>query len=604
MQEITSLKEIPTKILKMEEMSKNEQQNAFENLKKIVEDKEPNKIELSNFKSLSIVENRKINLQTKSVKNAVNVTDKKIQKNNYEIANFSVEITAFRDEIFRNESNSYVEMNICWKNFVYEFKVKKEEFVDLHMLISKNFPQCQVKNITKFRETMAELYGSFSGKKYKFYHFGGWLKEENQLVFLNSSMNNVDCDMKLNVNYEEAKNFLFHYLKTSWEKEKLWILLLYSLNAACSIFYEECRIEGIRSVLYISAPTGTGKTSLTKILSSALLIEGTKPLLRFDDTIASIEESLANSLDKLVLIDDFYAKGTKIEEQAFKSKASAITRIMGDGMIRGKMGANRKPLADRKYRGGIIATGEYIDLNTHSSYLRCWVLNLKAGSIFFGEDLSILQQYPNLARSFFSLWIFWLQKNQEKIKKELLSRHEYFLEEVRKNYSVPYARLISSITGFLTVASLVNDFFNEFQFDIDCKNIYLAIKKEAKSQIKLVEDISPEQIVIKALNDAIDNAFLKISDTEDNFRKFYYDGFYDEDSIVIITSQFENILENFVNKNGYGLKFNDALKLELVLRQILLPGGKDGNLKYTKTREIEPKRPRIYKFNRGVLKNE
>lgn len=603
MQEIIAAKEIPTQFLKIEEMSENKSKNILENLKKIVKHKKQNQSKFNNFETIAIVENRKINLQNK-IKSAITIADKKVQKNNFEIANFSVVITAFRDEIFRNESCSYVEMNIYWKNFVYEFKVKKEEFVDLHMLISKNFPQCQVKNINKFRDIMAELYGSFSGKKYNFYHFGGWFKEKKQWIFLNSSMKNVDCDMILNQNYEDAKKFLLHYLNTSWDKEKLWILLLYSLNATCSIFYEEAKIEGLRSVLYISAPTGTGKTSLAKILSNALLTEGTKPFLRFDDTIASIEESLANSLDKLVLIDDFYAKGTKMEDLSFKAKASAITRIMGDGMIRGKMGANRKPLKDRKYRGGIIATGEYIDLNTQSSYLRCWILDLKNGSIFLKEDLSILQQNPNLAKSFFSLWIFWLQRNQEKLKEKLIQRHKYFLEEVRKSYFIPYARLVSSIVGFFTVASFLNDFFYEFNFDIESKEIYAAVEKESKSQIKLLKNISPEQIVVKALNDAIDNAFLKISDTEEDFRKFYYDGFYDNNAIVIITSRFEEVLENFVNKNCYGLKLTYSLKIELVANGILLPGGNDVNLKYTKTRQVEPKRPRVYKFCKGVLKNE
>lgn len=70
-------------------------------------------------------------------------------------------------------------------------------------------------------------------------------------------------------------------------------------------------------------------------------------------------------------------------------------------MIKGKMGANRKPLPDRKYRGGVIATGEFIDLNTHSSYLRCWIVNLGANSINFSYELSTLQRNSNLARAFF-----------------------------------------------------------------------------------------------------------------------------------------------------------------------------------------------------------
>lgn len=74
-----------------------------------------------------------------------------------------------------------------------------------------------------------------------------------------------------------------------------------------------------------------------------------------------------------------------------------ITRIIGDGRIKGKMGANRKLLPDRKYRGGIIATGEFIDLNTHSSYLRCWQLKFEANSINLDDNLSQLQQSPAIS---------------------------------------------------------------------------------------------------------------------------------------------------------------------------------------------------------------
>ena len=88
-------------------------------------------------------------------------------------------------------------------------------------------------------------------------------------------------------------------------------------------------------------------------------------------------------------------------------------------MIKGKMGANRKPLPDRKYRGGVIATGEYIDLNTHSSYLRCWCINLRANSVNFDDSLSTLQKNSNLPRAFFSLWIWWLQEKQNFILKNL-----------------------------------------------------------------------------------------------------------------------------------------------------------------------------------------
>lgn len=63
-------------------------------------------------------------------------------------------------------------------------------------------------------------------------------------------------------------------MQISSEPSKLLMILLYSLWAYTAYFYEICGIDGLRSVLYLSAPTGTGKTSVAKILSSAILNNG------------------------------------------------------------------------------------------------------------------------------------------------------------------------------------------------------------------------------------------------------------------------------------------------------------------------------------------
>mgnify|MGYP000697733520 CR=1 FL=1 len=98
------------------------------------------------------------------------------------------------------------------------------------------------------------------------------------------------------------------------------LVLLYSLSAYTAYFYEKCKIDGLRSVLYLSAPTGTGKTSVAKILASAILNDGEKAILRFDDTIASLEESLFENRDMLVLVDDFTPRVANLMTKLLKRK--------------------------------------------------------------------------------------------------------------------------------------------------------------------------------------------------------------------------------------------------------------------------------------------
>lgn len=524
------------------------------------------------------------------------------------MANFDIMIESkIIEKAADNVSKIYLDLKIRWQDKILPLRIDFEDFSNLQKIIVKKYPQCIIYEYMNFNNLMAEKYGIFENSSLPvniIYLFGGWTKEQGKLIFLNNARKNVESNLSLFANVENAKNFLTYFMNVSSSPSKLIIILLYAMYAYFAVFYDILKIDGLRSLLYVSAPTGTGKTSLIKIVSSAILEEDTKPLLRFDDTLASLEESLANSLDRITLIDDFYAKGTKWDDNSFKSKASAITRIIGDGMIRGKMGANRKPREDRKYRGGIIATGEFIDLNTFSSYLRCWIVNFKNGEIYFNDYLSELQQSPILAKSFFSLWIQWLEVHQEFILNTLPAIHQKILSQKIAYSPKMYPRLRSNLSAFLVLNHYFNLFSNKFALGISSSDFYGSIQQEFRNQLRLLEEMSPVQMVVTALEEAVDNAFLKLADEEYDFRQFNFDGFISGDQLYIITSRFENVIENFAQKNNYGLKFDTNLKEALNAKNIMEKIGNAFNIKYSKNRMVDPKRPRMYIFYKGVLKNE
>ena len=522
------------------------------------------------------------------------------------VANFECAIVNEIEDMEREQSTLYVEIMVVFKSEQLPLKVKKNLLSDLKKEIPRNFPQCFIYDTGCFQEYIANIYGNFNNKNIAvFYRFGGWYQLPNKkYIFLNDSLPNVSANITLSGTVDEARNFLNLFIKVSIEPQKFLIILLYSLSAYMAYFYEKCNINGLRSVLYLSAPTGTGKTSVAKILSSAILNDGEKSVLRFDDTLASLEESLFKSRDVLVLVDDFYAKGNKFDDQVFKAKASAVTRIVGDGMIKGKMGANRKPLPDRKYRGGVIATGEFIDLNTHSSYLRCWIVNLGANSINFSYELSTLQRNSNLARAFFSLWIWWLEKNQDDILRLLKTQQEFYFSVCRKKFIDPYPRFSSNVATFLTINQFFSQFCREYDFSYDTNQAYYAILSEAEAQLQMLRQFSPIKIVIKAIQDSIDNAYLNLAENENDFCTNNYDGFFTSDKIIVITAKLEEIIEKYTTKMNFGLKITTALKEELARKNILEEKNGETNFKFTKTRLVSPKRPRIYKINKGAILNE
>ena len=522
------------------------------------------------------------------------------------IANFHCELLKEREEHTKEGVDFYVEIALFFKEKQQSLLIKKEVYCDAKKEILKAFPQCYVYDTGGFHEYLSWLYGNFSNKNIAvFYKFGGWYKiSGGEHIYLNNAMTNVSSSVTLQGNIDEARRFLDLFMTISSEPEKVLIILLYALWAYLEYFYEICGVAGLKSVLYLSAPTGTGKTTLAKILSSAILNEGEKSVLRFDDTVASLQENLFNSRDVLSLVDDFYPQSDKNSEQAFKAKASMITRIAGDGIIKGKMGANRKPLPDRKYRGGIIATGEYVDLNTHSSYLRCWCVNLSANSVDFSGAISFLQGNQNWARAFFSSWIWWLQRNQDFVLQNLRHQHEYYHTLCTESFSEPYPRFYSNVAAFLTTNYFLDCFCQDCIIPYDMQQAQQIILSEAEVQLNMLKQYSPTEIIVQALKDAVDNAYLNLAETETDFCSSDYDGFFTDTQIIIITARMEDIIEKYVARMNFGLKFTTALKEELVRKNIFEAEDSKTNFKYSKTRLVSPKRPRIYKLNKGAIFND
>lgn len=494
-----------------------------------------------------------------------------------------------------------VGISVVCKNQTQYLEIIREKFSDLKTEISKKIPQCIVCEPKFFQKYAANKYSLLKSSDIEYrYKRQGWYKNENKLRYFNSTMKNVESSLSLKPDVKQAQQFLDHFMSLSDDIGKLSTILSYSLNTYLAALYEEVKLESCKCVLYISAPTGTGKTTLVKILSKALLDKEGREVLRFEDTIASLEESLFQARDQLVVIDDFYAKGNKYDDQSFKKKASDITRIIGDGFIKGKMGADRKPLPDRKYRGGIIATGEYIDLNTYSSYLRCWILKLRANSIKFEKDLDILQNEPDIAKGFYSLWIKWLEDNQGDILSILNSLRKENSYKLSGIVSVnKHKRFLNNAVCLITGLQLFERFIKKYNLYCDMDNMINSFLEEIHIELRLLEEVSPENVVISALKTAIDDNILDIALNKDIFSQGKYDGYYDNEFIFISTSKLDNVVKNYADKENYGVKFDSNVKEQLVRAGYLEKFGNNYYTRYSKN-IIGSTRPRLYKINRKV----
>lgn len=95
------------------------------------------------------------------------------------------------------------------------------------------------------------------------------------------------------------------------------------------------------------------------------------------------------------------------------------------------------------------------------------------------------------------------------------------------------------------------------------------ILSEAEKQLQMLKQYSPIEIIVNAINEALDNDELQIAKDESGFCTGNYDGFFETNNIVIITKKLEAVIEKYVAKLNYGLKFNAALKNEMNEKSIL-----------------------------------
>ena len=485
-----------------------------------------------------------------------------------------------------------------------EFSIPLEEYSSMSKFLRKTYPQCVVYNDEAFCELLAKKFGEIDEQmgdiiSYR-YNFGGWVSSpDGKLHFLDSSQPNVESDVLLKFDIEKAKGFLPIYRQLAEDKGKLAILLLFALWSGFAKFFEVCGLDlkGLRAALYISAPTGTGKTTLASIFTRALLKDPRKNSIRFEDTAANIEEQLLAGRDIPILIDDFYAQGTKVADAENERKASAVMRVAGDGQIRGKLGPDRKLRPDRLYRGSIICTGEYLALNTHSSILRCWQVFFCKGGISLGEEMGFLSSHIDITRSFLSEWIRYLEVNQDSIIKrlpEVLNRCEDLSRKAL--IGCKYARLETNLAALLTVASFFNDFCIQQLGIVPEQQLSNLLVEQAKDQLKSIEVLAPVTVWKKAMFDAVESGKLNIAVDENDFINTQTDGFFDPTGVLhCISGRLDKAVDSYAYDNRVGLKRTATLVKDLTDAGIIMLSPKgDCTYKYSKNRKNSPHRPRMY----------
>ncbi|MBK6536155.1 MAG: hypothetical protein IPF99_43465 [Deltaproteobacteria bacterium] len=115
-----------------------------------------------------------------------------------------------------------------------------------------------------------------------------------------------------------------------------------------------------------------GRSGSTKSTQVALLLghdgdfDRTRLTANWNDTAASIEDTLFRAKDVVAVIDDFAPKGSESWD-SLRGKAETVLRAIGNRSSRGRMRADLTAQSNRPPRGLVVATGE--DLPSGESIL-------------------------------------------------------------------------------------------------------------------------------------------------------------------------------------------------------------------------------------------
>jgi hypothetical protein len=139
--------------------------------------------------------------------------------------------------------------------------------------------------------------------------------------------------------------------------------------------------------------------------------EGISRSPRLNASIAAAEKLLYQKNDCVIVLDDLFpAKSNKIKRD-HEETLSEITRIIADGIGRGRMKGNQILL--KQTTCGVIFTGEYY-IGTGSDVARLLPLSFK--NPIEHEKLHECQKEPLILSTFYHFFIRWYAENYSEIK--------------------------------------------------------------------------------------------------------------------------------------------------------------------------------------------
>lgn len=258
----------------------------------------------------------------------------------------------------------------------------------------------------------------------------------------------------------EASKGAYMVLQLSSDPSKIVPIFLFAhLSLMWSIFKEAGHSP--QFLFFINGTSGALKTAVSKFMFSFFNSDKIESPSSFKDTSASLEVKMSQTVDSVLLVDDFHPATTAQERNSLRYVLERIIRFFGDSIGRSRCNVDMTLKEAFEPHGMCMLTGEDT-AGTESTLLRCVIIEVSKGT-FDGKVLAVLQENPLLWSSHLAYFVKYVGQNYDQIQ-ELIKKSFPLLRERYAKELYGANRLVDAATYLAITARVVIDYFKRVDY--------------------------------------------------------------------------------------------------------------------------------------------
>lgn len=388
------------------------------------------------------------------------------KKGEYPLTNFRILPVEHRVVYGRNEKvppTYEFELRIIYSNRIKSITIEPKDVENVLKKVQIAMPMCVITPdiskanalVTNFiRRKLAEL------PERTYIERTGFMVVQGQWVYIHDGATSpgnttvfrtgktIARDPKLNA--QQACKEMLAFLNLSTKQNLMIPLLLYAhLGPLFKIFEAAGYVP--RFLVFVAGRSGSLKTATCLCLFRLFAEQPDSPEATFKDTPTAMEIKLGEMNSHTLVIDDYRPPVSAGNSRQIAELLETIVRFVGDRISKSRSNPELGKAKEFAPTGCAIITGEDLG-GTHSSLLRCLVLNVSKGDID-GNQLRRYQDNPLLLSTHMFCFLEWCGHNGDNlvnfIRSEFLREREFFSEHLQE------LRLVDTAATLILVARIL-----------------------------------------------------------------------------------------------------------------------------------------------------